>query len=220
MSSDRNNETSAAVKREIKEIQARCKHEWNVIDNSPLVAPNVSLDQINEKMLCYIEGMGSEIQNSNTPITVDDNLLTSQFLKEIKDKTNQVEEYTAFMKGSIHDIDAEINRLKSLITITQEAKSRPKSNKREVQPEHIYKAKERFQTMKTELHELIRSLFPSSDNLIIEVMGQLMAEHLNETSNGYIPITRETFQIIELLKDMKIVTVNPYNNMEVKLSYC
>ncbi|KAH9630059.1 hypothetical protein HF086_008029 [Spodoptera exigua] len=219
MSSDRNKETRDAVKREIKEIQARCKHEWNVIDNSPLDTPNIDLQQINEKALCYIEGLGTEIQNSNTPITADDNLLTSQFLKEIRDKTNQVEEYTAFVRGSIHDIDAEINRLQTLITITQEAKSRPMLNKCEVQPEHVHRAKERFQVMKNELHSLIHSLFPNSDTLIIETMGQLMAEHLNEESNGYIPITSETFQIIELLKDMKIVTVNPYNKMEVKLSY-
>lgn len=110
MPSERNKETTDAVKREIKEIQARCKHEWNVIDNSPLDAPNVTLEQINEKKLCYLLGLGTEIQNSNTPITVDDNLLTSQFLTEIKDKTTQVEEYTAFMRGSIHDMDAEINR--------------------------------------------------------------------------------------------------------------
>lgn len=110
MSSDRNKETRDAVKREIKEIQARCKHEWNVIDNSPLDAPNIDLEQINEKALCYIEGLGTGIQNSNTPITADDNLLTSQFLKEIRDKTGQVEEYTAFVRGSIHDIDAEVNR--------------------------------------------------------------------------------------------------------------
>lgn len=110
MSTDRDNETRDAVKRELKEIKARCKHEWNVIDNSPLDAPNVSLEQINEKTLCYIEGLGTEIQNSYTPITVDGNLLTSQFLKEIKEKTKQVEEYTAFMRGSIHDIDTQINR--------------------------------------------------------------------------------------------------------------
>lgn len=110
MPSDRNNETRDAVKREIKEIQARCMHEWNVIDNSPLDAPNVSLEQIKEKTLCYIEGLRTEIQNSNTPITADSNILTSQFLKEITEKTGQVEEFAAFMRGSIHDIDTEINR--------------------------------------------------------------------------------------------------------------
>lgn len=46
-----------------------------------------------------------------------------------------------------------------------------------------------------------------------------MAEHLNEASNGYIPVTSETYHIIEILKDMKIVTVNPYDHMEVKLAY-
>ncbi|CAD0203718.1 unnamed protein product [Chrysodeixis includens] len=219
MPSERNNETRDAVKREIKGIQARCMREWNIIDNSPLDEPNVSLEDVHEKTLNYIEGLRNEVQNSNTPITADDNLLTSQFLNEIKEKTGQVEEFTAFMKGSIHDIDAEINRLKTLITITQEAKSRPKVNKREVKTEHIYKAKEKFQLMKNELHGLIHSLFPNSDNMIIDTLGQLMAEHLNETTNGYIPITSETFQIIELLKDMKIVSTNPYNHMEVKLSY-
>lgn len=110
MSSDRNNETRDAVKREIKDIQARCKHECYVIANCPLEAPTVTSEQINEKTLCYIEGLGTQIQNSHTPITADDNILTSQFLKEIKDKTKQVEDYTAFMRGSINDINAEINR--------------------------------------------------------------------------------------------------------------
>nr|XP_021184946.1 uncharacterized protein LOC110372510 [Helicoverpa armigera] len=218
MASDRNKETKDDVRREIKELQARCLHQWKVIDNSPLEAPCESLEEINEKKLCYLEGLGMEIQNSNTPITLDENLLTSQFLKEITDKTAQVEEYTAFIKGSIHDTDAEINRLKTVITITQEAKNRPKTNKLEVKPEHLFRAKEKFKSMKAELHGLIQSLFPNCDHLVFEIMGQLMAENLNETSNGYIPITSETFQIIELLKDMNLVAVNPYNHMEVKLA--
>lgn len=84
--------------------------EWNIIDNSPLEEPNLSMEDVHERTINYIEGLRNEVQNSNTPITADDNLLTSQFLNEIKEKTGQVEEYTAFMKGSIHDIDAEINR--------------------------------------------------------------------------------------------------------------
>lgn len=48
---------------------------------------------------------------------------------------------------------------------------------------------------------------------------QLMQQRLNETSNGYIEITAENYQIIELLKDANLVVANPYNNMEVKLSY-
>lgn len=50
-------------------------------------------------------------------------------------------------------------------------------------------------------------------------LQKLMAEQLNEVSDGYIPITSENYHIVELLKDMKIVTNNPYNNMEVKLAY-
>lgn len=50
------------------------------------------------------------------------------------------------------------------------------------------------------------------------VLQKLMAEQLNEASDGYIPITPDTYQIIELLKDMKIVSTNPYNNLEVKLA--
>lgn len=110
MMTNSNTETQEAVKREIKEIQARCIHAWQVIDNSPLDAPTVSLEQINEKSLRYIEGLRTEIQNTDTPIPVDANLLTSQFLKELHDKTTQVEELTAFTRGSIHDLDTEINR--------------------------------------------------------------------------------------------------------------
>lgn len=45
-----------------------------------------------------------------------------------------------------------------------------------------------------------------------------MQEKLNEESNGYIQITQENYRIIEILKDIKIVTTNPYNNTEVKIS--
>lgn len=110
MSTDRNNETRDAVKREIKETQARCKHMWNVIDNSPLDAPNVSLEQINEKSLCYVDGLRTELLNTDTPIPADINLLTSQFLKEIEEKGTQIEELIAYTKGSINDLNTEINR--------------------------------------------------------------------------------------------------------------
>lgn len=218
MSTDQNNETRDLLRREIKEIQARCMHQWQVIDNSPL-EPTISSEQINERTIRYLEGLRTEVQNTDTPIIADDNLLTSQFLKEMQTKSNQIEELIAFKKGSIHNLDTEINRLQSLINISQEARSRPQTNKREVKSQHIQKAKERFQMMKTELHGLIQSLFPSNDDIVIEVLGKLMAEQLDGASDGYIPITSEIYNVIELLKDMNIVSVNPYNNMEVKLAY-
>lgn len=46
---------------------------------------------------------------------------------------------------------------------------------------------------------------------------QTLMSSVNE--NGYVPITAENYKLIELLKDMNIVTPNPYSNMEVKLTY-
>lgn len=46
-----------------------------------------------------------------------------------------------------------------------------------------------------------------------------MQQKLDEESSGYIEITGENYQIIELLKDINLVSANPYNNTEVKLAY-
>ncbi|XP_013193711.1 uncharacterized protein LOC106137432 [Amyelois transitella] len=216
---ERNTQTQDTIKREIKALQARCVDTYNVIDNSPSDIPYITPENANEKALCYIEGLKSEIENSNTPITTDDNLLTSQFLNEIKEKTKQVEELAAYTKGAIHDVENEINRLNTLIQTAQEVKSRPATRTQEVKPEHLQKAKERFKTMKTELHGLLASLFPNSSEEIQGVLGILMAERLNENSNGYVPVTTENYKIMELLKDLNIVTANPYNNMEIKMAY-
>nr|XP_053613689.1 uncharacterized protein LOC128677104 [Plodia interpunctella] len=216
---ERNTETQDTIKREIKALQARCVDTYNVIDNSPSDIPHITPDNANEKALCYVEGLKSDIENSNTPIITDHNLLTSQFLKEIKDKSIQVEELTAYTRGSIRDIENEINRLNTLIQTAKEAKSRPTVKRQEVRPEHMQKAKERFQMMKTELHGLLSSLFPNNSDIIRDVLGALMMERLNENSNGYIPITTDNYKVMELLKDLNIVTANPYNNMEIKLAY-
>lgn len=113
MSSDRNNETQESIKREIKAIQAKCVKTYQVIENhqshqGTLTASSEELTttRINN----YIEGLRTELLNSNTLLFTDDNLLTSQFLIEMKRKTEQLEEMKAFVKGNIHDKNAEIYR--------------------------------------------------------------------------------------------------------------
>lgn len=46
-----------------------------------------------------------------------------------------------------------------------------------------------------------------------------MSAKLNNTSDNYVQISPENFNIIETLRDMNIVTSNPYNQFEVKLNY-
>ncbi|CAH0728158.1 unnamed protein product, partial [Brenthis ino] len=203
---------------EIKRLKLRCLDACNIIENSPLDA-NITPNNIGDKALCYVEGLRTEIQNSITIIPTDENLIISQFLAEIKDKTEQVEELAAFTRGSICDVDKEIQRLNNLTKTAQEALSRPRIVQKEIHPEHLQKAKETFHVLKNELHGLIQSLFPNSSDHIMDVMGQLMQEKLNEESNGYIQITREDYQIVKLLQDMNIIIANPYNNMEVKIAH-
>ncbi|CAK1583252.1 unnamed protein product [Parnassius mnemosyne] len=212
-----NNETKEALSRELKLLQERCIDAYNVIENSPDVSliPN----NTEAKALNYVEALRTDIQNSHTAITTDSNLLTSQFLAEMKEKTEQVEELIAFTKGSIHDLDAKIENLNNLIKTSQEARSRPRAEKKDIHPQHIEKAKARFHMIKKELHGLIYSLYPNSADLIKDVLGQLMQERLDETSSGYIQVTTENYPALLLLKDMNIVSANPYNNMEVKLNY-
>lgn len=105
---DGNKETKEALSRELKSLKERCVYACNVIENSRDIGliPN----NIEEKSLNYVEALRTEIQTSNTNINTDNNLLTSQFLSEMKEKTEQVEELIAFTKGSIYDLEAEIER--------------------------------------------------------------------------------------------------------------
>lgn len=45
-----------------------------------------------------------------------------------------------------------------------------------------------------------------------------MQKQLKEESNKYIQVTEENALIIEVLKDINIVSENPYNRMEVRLN--
>lgn len=111
MSSGRNNETQESLKQEIKAIQAKCVNTCKIIENAPQHALTASSEEItNKKIRNYIEGLRTEVQNSSTLVITDGNLLTSQFLVEMKQKTEQLEEMKAFVKGNIHDMNAEINR--------------------------------------------------------------------------------------------------------------
>lgn len=62
-------------------------------------------------------------------------------------------------------------RLTNLTKTADEALSRPRIVQKEVQPEHLQKAKETFHMLKTELHGLIQSLFPTWCESIMDVMG-------------------------------------------------
>lgn len=107
---ERNTETQEAIKREVKLIKNRCVDACNIIENAPIDTQFMTPDNLEEKKLCYLEGVRTDIDNSNTPIVTDDNLLTSQFLHEVKQRTTEVEELIAYTRGSIHDVDNEINR--------------------------------------------------------------------------------------------------------------
>ncbi|CAH2094265.1 unnamed protein product [Euphydryas editha] len=218
MSSKLNIETRENISSEIKRLQERCLDVCNIIENSPLDA-TLTPNNIGEKALSYVEGLRVEVENSQTQIPTDENLIVSQFLAELKEKTKQVEELTEFTRASILDVQNEIKRLTDLTNTAKEALSRPKIVQKDVRPEHLQKAKETFQLLKTELHGLIKSLFPDKSDAVIDVLGNLMQENLNEESSGYIQITPDNFRIMEILKDLKIVTPNPYNPMEVKIAY-
>lgn len=109
MSDKINNETKEVLSQEIKRIQERCLDTCNIIENAPFDA-SITPHNIGEKALCYVEGLRTELQNSNAAIPTDENLIVTQFLAEMKNKTKQAEELTAFTRGNIFDIDNEIQR--------------------------------------------------------------------------------------------------------------
>lgn len=114
MSSKINTETKEYLSEEIKRVQLRCLDTCNIIENSPLDAA-ITPNNIGSKALFYVEGLRTEIQNSNTPIPTDENLIVTEFLAEMKIKTEQVEELSAFTRGSICDVVEERQRYFSLL---------------------------------------------------------------------------------------------------------
>ncbi|XP_063367136.1 uncharacterized protein LOC134655631 [Cydia amplana] len=220
MSNESNAQTCELLGNEIKALQSQCKELCYIIDNNePMDISTINSNNVNGKKLCSIDSLAKQIQNDETPIITDSNVNTSTFLSEIKDKIIQVEELTAFTAGTVQDVCNENKRLKDSIKIVQEAKSRPWAGRCQVQPEHLQHAKQRFRTMKTELHGLIHSLFPGASDAITGVLAELIKVRMDETSSGYIQVTPENFHLIELLKDKNIISANPYNKMEVKLAF-
>lgn len=109
MSSERDLHTKQAVSDEIRALQERCIEAIDVVGNL-ISNADTSSENVAEKALNYTEGLRTEIQNSNTPIITDENRLTAQFLHELKEKTTHIKEMTAFLKGSVFDVDSEIER--------------------------------------------------------------------------------------------------------------
>jgi hypothetical protein len=110
MSNDQNTETQDLLKREIKTLKSHCVDAIHVIENAPIDTQYVTPENVPQKKLCYIEGLRRDIENSNSRIITDENLLSAQFLNDMKRKTTEVEELTAYTRGCIHDVDKEITR--------------------------------------------------------------------------------------------------------------
>ncbi|XP_022126155.2 uncharacterized protein LOC111000865 [Pieris rapae] len=210
--------TKEKLTEEYKRVRQRCIDTCNTIVNLNLDTAK-NQDNKSNKTILYAEGLQTEIENSNTTIVSDKNCLTSLYLSEMRKKTNHLDELIALTKGSISDTAHEVERLKTLIMPAKAALSKPQEVYKNVTSENIMKTKETFREMKNELMSLIRSLFPDLCEKIVVTLGQLMEERLNEESSGYIEITDENYVVIEILKDISIVTKNPYNTNQVKLAY-
>ncbi|XP_041969261.1 uncharacterized protein LOC121726097 [Aricia agestis] len=218
MSDSLNAQTKANLSKNIQHLHEKCVDVFNIITNAPL-DDGISPESIGEKALCYVEGLRTNIQNANTDVINDENLILNEFLAESKERQVQIKELTAFTRGAIFEIEYEIKRLKNITQISEEALSRPRVVQHEILSEHIHKARSTFQTLKSELLGVVQSIFPNDSEAILNIIRQLNQEKSNHESNGYIPITHESFWIFEFLQDMKIVSLNPYNNMEAKLAY-
>lgn len=109
MSSKLNVETKENISSEIKRLQQKCLDVCEIIENTPFDA-SLTPDNVGEKALNYVEGLRVEIENSQTQIPTDENLIVSQLLADMKVKTEQVEELIAFTRGSILDVENEIQR--------------------------------------------------------------------------------------------------------------
>ncbi|CAG4984298.1 unnamed protein product [Parnassius apollo] len=206
-----NNETKevlTALTKKLKLLQERCIYVHNAIKNLPDVGPVPN----NIEASNYVEASRTEIQNSYTAITTDGNLLTSQYLSEMKQFTEEVEKFIAFTEVSINDMNTEMERFNNIIKTSQEARSRSRAEKK-----LIMKTRVRFQIFKKALHGLLYSLYPDAANKAMDVLGQLMREKFNATSSGYIKVTDENYPTIQFLRRNELVSQNPYNITEFKL---
>ncbi|CAH2234897.1 jg23508 [Pararge aegeria aegeria] len=212
-----NEATKEGLSHQIKHLRERCIDNCNIIENS-LPGQYISPVNVGQSALSYVEGLRTQIQSSETVIPTDENLIISRFVAELKVRNEDVEKLTAFTRAAILDAENEILRLESLTVVAEEALNKPRVDTTEVHPEQVQRAREHFRILKSELHGLIRSIFKDDSDLVSDITGQLMKEKLNEESNGYIQVTEDNKLIIEMLKDIKIVSENPYNNKEVKLA--
>ncbi|CAG5041114.1 unnamed protein product [Parnassius apollo] len=210
-----NNETKEALTKELRLLQEKCRHVYNIIEylRDDVLIPN----DIEAKTLNYVEALRPELCKSNTAINTCSNLLSSQFISKMDEQNREVEILIDSTKRSISDMDVLIEVSNNLINITKEFRSRARAKKKDIHPKAILKAKARFRMIRKELYRVIYSLCPNSAHLIKDVLGHLIQESLDVTSNGYIQLTKENYQAIKILKKINIVTENPYNKMEVKL---
>ncbi|CAG4984270.1 unnamed protein product [Parnassius apollo] len=210
-----NNETKEALTKELKLLQETCKHVYNLIEYFPdeVLIPN----NIEAKTLNYVEALRPELCKSNTALNTCSNLLTNQFLSKMDEQNKEVEILIDSTKRSISDMDIEIDMLNNLINTAKEFRSTARAKKKDIHPQAILKAKARFRMIRKELYRVIYSLCPNSAHLIKDVLGHLIQESLDVTSDGYIQLTRENYLAIKILKKINIVTENPNNKREVKL---
>ncbi|XP_023936305.1 uncharacterized protein LOC112044637 [Bicyclus anynana] len=209
--------TKEALSRELREVRQRCVDTHNIIENSPL-NQNVYNNNVGQSALNYVEGLRTQIQDSETgKIPVDENLIINQFIKEIKVKNQHMQMLCECTRATILDVQNEIQRLNNHTAIAEEALSKPRVNPGGVTPEQIDRTRDAFRNLKTELHGLIRSVFKDDSDIAFDIIGRLM--QLKEDSNGYIEVEDENAIIIEMLKDLNIISVNPYNKLEVKFAY-
>ncbi|CAG4984262.1 unnamed protein product [Parnassius apollo] len=220
-----NNETKEALTKELKLLQETCKHVYNLIEYFPdeVLIPN----NIEAKTLNYVEALRPELCKSNTALNTCSNLLTNQFLSKMDEQNKEVEILIDSTKRSISDMDIEIDMLNNLINTAKEFRSTARAKKKDIRqitkadpdihPQAILKAKARFRMIRKELYRVIYSLCPNSAHLIKDVLGHLIQESLDVTSDGYIQLTRENYLAIKILKKINIVTENPNNKREVKL---
>lgn len=99
------------VTQNIKDVKYKCAETYEILSNNiPLEMRDITSDNLDEKTLCYVDGVRAEIEAAETPILTDEETLTCQFLAELKDKTSKVEDLIAFKRGLVLDLEDEIGR--------------------------------------------------------------------------------------------------------------
>lgn len=110
-SNDLNIETYNSLKQKNNNLKAQCKESYlRISNNTPIELTDINDENKKEKILCYVDGLRADLEATETPLCLDKNLLTLQFVNDLSKTVSEVEQLLAYKQGAILDLENETLR--------------------------------------------------------------------------------------------------------------